>query len=259
MSFNASGFVLFGINIEWYGLLIGIGMLIGILIAIPRAKKINITSDFIIDCAIVCIPCAIIGARIYYCLFYGESYTFAEFLRIWEGGIAIYGGILGGTLGLFILCLIRKWDFLKFGDCIAPSLVLGQAIGRIGCYFAGCCYGVETTNKNLMFFPMSVKIDGVWHLSTFFYESFFCVIIFLILIFALRKIKIKGLVTCTYFILYGIVRFIIEAFRGDSLYIGLIKVSQLVSVIMVVIFTIVLIFQLKKYFEIKKIENKESN
>ena len=234
--FTEHSLFLFGLEITYYGLIIAIGMALGVFIACKNAKFRGLVADDFILAACYVLPLAIIGARLYYVTFSGETYSFGEIFRIWDGGMAIYGGVIGGAIGVALFCLIHKKNFLDVADVVAPSLILGQAIGRIGCYFAGCCYGIEVTNESLMWFPLSTQINGVWHLSTFFYESLWNLLAFVILLILLRKNKYKfrGSSIAMYFILYGIGRAWIEALRGDSLYIGAIKVSQLLSILLII-------------------------
>lgn len=234
--FTEHSLFLFGLEITYYGLIIAIGMALGVFVACKNAKFRGLVADDFILAACYVLPLAIIGARLYYVTFSGETYSFGEIFRIWDGGMAIYGGVIGGAIGVALFCLIHKKNFLDVADVVAPSLILGQAIGRIGCYFAGCCYGIEVTNESLMWFPLSTQINGVWHLSTFFYESLWNLLAFVILLILLRKNKYKfrGSSIAMYFILYGIGRAWIEALRGDSLYIGAIKVSQLLSILLII-------------------------
>ena len=163
-------------------------------------------------------------------------------IEIWNGGMAIYGGVIGGAIGVVLCCAIHKINFLNIADIAVVGLILGQAIGRIGCYTAGCCYGIEVTNPSLMWFPLSVQIDGVWHLSTFFYESFCDFVIFIALLLLIcKKIKTNGIIMSLYFVLYGFVRCIIETFRGDSLYLFGLKVSQMLSLLLMIAGIILLI------------------
>lgn len=119
-------------------------------------------------------------------------------------------------------------------DIAVVGLVLGQAIGRIGCYFGHCCYGIEVLNDSMKWFPFSTQIDGVWHYATFFYEGLCCWIIFGVLLYLIiKKIKTPGVMSGLYFVCYGTIRCLIETLRGDSLYIGSVKVSQLLSGLLV--------------------------
>lgn len=237
-------FDLFGLEISVYGIMIGIAIIAGLVVAFWLGKKRDINQNDILTLALYAIPLAIIGARLYYVVFFKQSFSFWEIFEIWNGGLAILGAVIGGAIGVAIYCLIHKKNFLKIADIAAPALIIGQAIGRIGCYFGGCCYGVETVDPALQWFPISVQIDGIWHLSTFFYESFWCFLGFALLLFLFKKLHKTGAILFCYFIIYGFGRFIIEGWRGDSLYLadtGL-KVSQVLSGILMILGIIGLIF-----------------
>lgn len=255
--FTPHSFLFFGLEITYYGFIIAVGMALGVFVACKNAKLRGLTTDDLILTACYVLPLAIIGARLYYVIFSQQTYSFVEIFRIWDGGMAIYGGVIGGAIGVMLFCLIHKKNFLDVADIAAPSLILGQAIGRIGCYFAGCCYGVEVTQESLMWFPLSTQINGVWHLSTFFYESFWNLIVFVVLMILLRKNKMRyrGSIMALYLIGYGVGRAWIEALRGDSLYLGAIKVSQLLSFILIIagIIIIILNYILNKKGKIKNI------
>lgn len=227
---------IFGLNVSLYGIMIALAMLLGIVCAlfICKAKSYNINMP--INLALYALPFAIVGARIYYCIFNGVD-SFISIFQIWKGGMAIYGGVIGGFLGVLLCCKIHKYSLLHACDVAAPCLILGQAIGRIGCYFAGCCYGVETQIEWLQAFPLSVYINGAWHLSTFFYESFLDLLGFGLLIFITSKSISRGVVTSSYFIIYGTIRAVLEQFRdgAETLMLGSIRVSQLLSVLLVIL------------------------
>lgn len=248
-----SGFYIGSIYVSFYGILMALGMALGVLVACFNAKKRGLKSNDILLLACYVLPLAVIGARIYYVLFSLDQFTsFVQVLKIWEGGLAIYGGVIGGAVGVGLFCFIHKKNFFDVADIAACSLILGQAIGRIGCFFAGCCYGIEVTDPSLMKYPIATEINGVWHYSTFFYESFWDFIVFAVLMITLylgKHIKERGVIMSMYFILYGIGRAIIETFRGDSLYIGSIKVSQLLSILLIAAgVAIISIIYLYKYW-----------
>lgn len=252
---------LFGFDISVYGLILGLAIVVAIFVAVWLGKKRGITFNDILTVAIYAIPLAIIGARLYYVIFFDHGYTFAEIWEIWNGGLAILGGVIGGTLGVALYCLIHKKNFLKLTDIIAPALILGQAIGRIGCYFGGCCYGIQTIDPALTWFPMSVQIDGAWHLSTFFYESIWCFLGFALMLFLFKKLNKTGALTSSYLIIYGIGRMIIETWRGDSLYLGIFKVSQLLSGIMIILGIIgfIIIYTIDKKKKAKVLDKNETD
>lgn len=233
-------FELFGLTIKWYGIIIATGVLVAVLVACYNNKLKNYDKDFPYEVLLWCFPLAIVGARIYYIIFSGQSYTFMEAIAIWNGGMAIYGGIIGGLIGLILFSVIRNQNLLKITDLVAPSLVIAQTIGRWGNYANQEVYGKVVTNPDLQWFPFSVYIDklGEWHYATFFYESMICVIIFVILMLVFRRVKMLGIVTSLYLILYGIERFFLEGMRQESeiLFIGNsnIPVSQVVSILFVI-------------------------
>lgn len=228
-------FLFFGLQISYYGFIIACGMAIGVFLACKTAKHRGLKTDDIIILALYVLPLSILGARTYYVIFSGESFTFWEFFQIWKGGMAIYGGVIGGAIGVGLYCIIHKKNFLKVADIAVAPLLLGQGMGRIGCYFSECCYGIEVTNPSAQWFPLSTQINGVWHLSTFFYESFLDLVLCGVFIFLIcKKIKTPGVMMSLYFIGYGTIRCIIETFRGDSLMLGVFKVSQLLSALLII-------------------------
>lgn len=233
---NNDAFSLFGLTIHFYGLIISVGLLLAVLLGYFNAPRRGYKKEDPLEWILWMLPFAIIGARLYFLIFNGGPWGWEAF-AIWNGGLAVYGSIIGGAVGAVIYCLVRKKDFFKLADVAVPSLALGQGIGRIGCYFGGCCYGIEVTDPGLQWFPLSVEINGVWHYSTFFYESFFDLLICLTLVLMLRKIKNRGIVMGTYFVLYGTVRALIEGIRGESLMLGAtgIRVSQLLSILLVLL------------------------
>jgi len=239
-----------GFNIAWYGVIIGFGMLLGVLLATNRAEKKGYKSDLIFDFILIALPIAIICARLYYVAFEWESYVgnLLNIFAIRQGGLAIYGGIIGGLLSAVIFCKINKFPVLKLVDLAIPSLVLGQAIGRWGNFMNQEAYGAIITSPKLQFFPYGVYIDAVseWHQATFFYESTWNLVLFVLLLVVARRIKKDGSLLAIYFVGYGTGRFLIEGLRTDRLYLfHVIRVSQLLSLLLV-IGGIILLVLLKK-------------
>lgn len=229
------------LSISWYGVIIGTGFMLAIALFIGLAEVRDLKSDLVYDLILFIFPFSIVGARLYYVLFSLDKFdwTFVEILQVWNGGLAIYGGIIGGALGLIICCLIKKQNILKVMDLAAPGLILGQAVGRWGNFINQEAYGPLVTNEALQWFPFSVYIEKTaeWHMATFFYESVLSFVVFFVLIYAVRKFKTPGINVALYFILYGIERVLIEGLRADSLYIGgtNIRVSQLLSGILILV------------------------
>ena len=264
-------FTLFGRDIYWYGVLMALGIIIAVFIAMHEAKRKKMPQDTALDVCLIAIPCGVVGARLYYVLFELERYLQnpISILYIWEGGLAIYGAVIGGLVGILIYCKRKKIRFLKIADIIAPGLVLAQAIGRWGNFFNQEAYGLPVTNPDLLWFPLTVKIDIPWaggqhyfngvlcdnpyHLATFFYESLWCVLVFLVIWFVLRKrVKHDGDVFLWYVMLYGFERMFVEGLRGDSLWLipGAVRVSQALSL---ALFAAVLVFFLVRRAKEKRL------
>ena len=250
------------IQIRWYSILILFAFIIGYLLVVNRSKKIGISKVHIADICFYLIIVCILGARIYYCLFEWKYYLNnpLDILKIWEGGLAIHGGIIAGFL--FLYFYTRKKDILLLDilDILAPALALGQSIGRWGNFFNQEAYGPITTLENLQnlnipkFVIDGMYINGNYHHPTFLYESIICLVIFLILIiFRNLKFNKRGYVVSIYLIGYGITRFFIESLRQDSLMFFNLKIAQIISIIMIIIGLILFIRpyyiekRLKKY------------
>ncbi len=235
-----SSFNLFGLNIHIYGVTSALAYFMGVLITCLIAKKRGFKFDDILTLACYVIPLAIIGARVYYVLFRLDLYkNFVDVLKIWEGGLAFYGGMIGGAIGVGIYCLIHKKNFLALIDLIAVAMILSQSLGRWGNFFNQEAYGTKVSDPKWQWFPFAVYIEnfGEWHLATFFYESLWNLATFAVLITLLYKVKFKanGMVAAYYLVWYGTGRFFIEGLRTDSLYWGSVRVSQLLSGIFVAI------------------------
>lgn len=242
-----SGFSLFGLDIKFYGILSALSYFLGVLITCLLAKKRGFTSDNILTLALYVIPLAIIGARVYYVLFSLDNYTnFVDVFKIWEGGLAFYGGLIGGGIGVVLYCLIHKKNFLALADLIGVAMIFAQGVGRWGNFFNQEAFGIEVTNPSMQWFPFSVYIEnlGEWHLATFFYESIWNFATFGILLTLLLKVKFKnnGMIAAYYFIFYGIGRAWIEGLRTDSLYWGSMRVSQVLSIIFIAVGLAFIIF-----------------
>lgn len=227
-----------GLNIAWYGVIIGLGMLLGTAFAAWRAKKAGYKTDLIIDFVLFAIPISIICARIYYVVFEWEMYSqdLMKIFAIREGGLAIYGGVLGGLATAIIFCRVNHFPLLKMLDFAVPSLLIGQIIGRWGNFVNQEAFGNVITQTKWQFFPYGVYIErlGEWHQATFFYESALNLILFVLMLFVMRKTKKDGWLLSMYFIGYGCIRCFVEGMRADSLYIvpG-VRVSQLLSAVLI--------------------------
>ena len=232
---------LFGIegwSIAWYGVIIAVGMVLGVILAIYRARKQGLKDDLIFDFILLALPIAIICARGYYVIFEWDSYSsdILSIFKIWKGGLAIYGGVIGGLVTAILFCRHHKFPLFRFLDLVVPSLVLGQAIGRWSNFVNQEAFGNLVANPSLQFFPYAVYIDalGEWHQATFFYESVWNLCLLTTMLIVSRKKPKAGTLTCMYFVIYGLGRFLIEGLRTDSLYIiSGIRASQVLSLLLI--------------------------
>ena len=253
-------------RIYWYSIMILLGVLIGCYIVIKESKKFNISKEKISDMLFYTVIFGIIGARLYYVIFNLDYYLNnpIDIIKVWEGGLAIHGGIIVGVIYLIYYTKKNNLDTLLITDICAPGLLIGQSIGRWGNFFNSEAHGPVTTLeylKNLHipnFIIKGMNIDGIYYIPTFFYESLWCIIglIIIILCRRIKKIRISQ-ITGFYLIWYGIGRYIIEKLRTDSLMINTLKQAQIISLIMIIIGVTLLIISIKK--EKYNKENKYKN
>jgi phosphatidylglycerol:prolipoprotein diacylglycerol transferase len=252
-------FNLFGIDIRWYSVLLLIAVIFGIYTLISEGKKYEYSKDFLFNLAFWVIIFGFIGARIYYVIFNYDMYQNdpISILKIWEGGLAIHGGIIFGFITLVLYSRKYKANILKVTDMAAPSLLLGQAIGRWGNFFNSEAHGGATTlvalkSKHIPSFVINgMYINGVYYEPTFFYESLWCLVglIILLIIRHYKYLKV-GQLTGFYLMWYSVGRFFIESMRTDSLMLGGFKVAQIVSILLFAIgLAIVMIKGRKSRFE----------
>lgn len=254
---NPVAFTIIGIDVKWYSIFILVGIIISWILIKGEAKKFNINSDFITNLLFWTIIVGIIGARLYYVAFNWDYYSnhLNEIYKIWEGGLAIHGGLIFGIITLIIYCKKYKISALRLMDIACPYLLLAQAIGRWGNFFNSEAYGSATTLSHLQslkFIPdfviYGMNINGTYYTPTFYYESLWCLLGFIIIL-LIRKYKYirLGQQVGLYMIWYGVGRFFIESMRTDSLMIGsYIKAAQVVSVIMVLFGIILILVQARK-------------
>ncbi|MBB6217016.1 prolipoprotein diacylglyceryl transferase [Anaerosolibacter carboniphilus] len=235
-------FELFGLSIRWYGILISLGIVLATLLAIHRAKKENINEERILDLVLITVPSAIIGARLYYVIFNWSYYQgdFFRMINIREGGLAIHGGVIAGIIVGYFFCKYHKLEFWKIADIVAPSIILGQAIGRWGNYVNQEAYGGPTD------LPWGIVVDGTKVHPTFLYESLWNFMVCVFLLWYDRRKKFQGELLLLYGILYSVARFFIEGLRTDSLMIGPFRTAQLVSLTTIVVFGYILFMKRKR-------------
>lgn len=221
---------IFGLEIRYYAVLIVFGMALASFLSSKLMEKEGEDGEIIYDVAFWALPAAIIGARSWYVIFEADRFKdIWSIINIRTGGLAIQGGVMAAILAIYIFAKARKISFLMILDSIAPFLPLAQAIGRWGNFFNNEAYGYPLDA------PWAVKINGVGHHPTFLYESVgdFLIFVFL-LIFIYKYSKKRGQTSSLYFILYGLLRYFVEGFRMDSLYIGTFRVAQILAALGVV-------------------------
>lgn len=247
-------FTIGNFKVEWYSVLIIIAVMIGITLMLKEAKRYNYSTDFVFNMSFWVIIFGIIGARLWYVIFNWQAYSnFWDIFKIWEGGLAIHGALIGGLLVMIIYCKKYNVRLIRMLDFVVPALFLGQAIGRWGNFFNCEAHGPATTLAHLQnlhipdFIIEGMNIGGIYYTPTFFYESLWCLLGFL-LILIIRRLKITkvGQPFAFYLIWYGIGRFFIESLRTDSLMFGGFKVAQIISVLMVIIGVIIIMITIRK-------------
>lgn len=235
---NPVAFKLFGLDIRWYGILIGSGVLLALGLAWYNCKKKDTDFDTMTTLFLVAFPCAVIGARLYYVAFEFSTYknNLLDIFNTRQGGLAIHGGVIAALLAAFIFTRIKKIEFLKYADIAAPSIILAQAIGRWGNFMNGEAHGGPVSYEFISKFPNFIQkgmnIDGVYYHPTFLYESGWNILVLIILLAILYKKKEeqKGIVIASYVGLYSLGRVFIEGLRTDSLMFDGFRVAQLVSI-----------------------------
>lgn len=244
-----------GFDIKWYSVLILIGVIIGYMLLQREATKHNYPKDFIFNLFFWAIISGFIGARIYYVVFNWSLYQSdpLSIFKIWEGGLAIHGGLLFGFFSIMAYCHKYNVNTFKITDMATVSILLAQAIGRWGNFFNKEAHGgivLKSTLENLHipdFVIEGMYINGQYYHPTFFYESLWCLLGFVILVLIrhYKYLKVGGL-TCFYLCWYSVGRFFIEAMRTDSLMLGGFRVAQIISFIMFIIGILGLMIQSRK-------------
>ncbi|AGB42446.1 prolipoprotein diacylglyceryl transferase [Halobacteroides halobius DSM 5150] len=231
------------LTVYWYGIIMASAVLIGLLLATNEAKRRNIDPELIIDLVIWGIPCAIIGARTYYVIFQWDYYSQhpQEIIAIWHGGLAIHGALIAALLAGVTFAYKKGVSFLKLTDIAAPSIILGQAIGRWGNFMNQEAHGGPVSRNFLesLHLPYwiieQMQINGIYYHPTFLYESIWNLLVFLFLTLYWKKQDFlkPGEVFLSYISLYSFGRFFIEEMRTDSLMLGSFKMAKVISVVII--------------------------
>ncbi len=223
---------LFGkISVAWYGVIICLAMVIACAVILFNAvKREGYDLDSFLDYFIITIPLGVIGARAMYVLARLEEYdTFSEMISVWNGGLAIYGGVIVGALTIFVIAKIKKHKVLKVYDAVIPGLLIAQSLGRWGNFINGEAYGDPKIPCN---FPWGMMVNGIGPVHpTFLYESIITFTGFILAMFVIYRLKkADGQVFSFYLVWYGIGRVLVEGLRGDSLMIGPLRLAQCIGI-----------------------------
>lgn len=255
---KSTAFEIFGISIHWYGIIIATGFLLAVLLGMRNSKKYGIDPDNIIDLVLIAAPISIVCARLYYVIFYsGEPNPYfqdpVKIFKIWEGGLGIYGAIIGALVTAYFFTKRKNIGFFKLADFGLPYFVLAQGIGRWGNFVNHEAFGGNTSlpwgmtseriRKDIEYFRdqgANISPDLPVH-PTFLYESLWDIAVFFFLIWYGKRKKVDGEVFFLYMILYGAGRFFVEGLRSDSLMLGGFKISQLLALVFIAVFTVVLV------------------
>lgn len=242
----SEGFSIGNFEIKWYGVIIAAGVLLAILYCLGRCKRFGVSEDDVLNLLLICLPSAIVCARLYYVIFewdqfFGPGIPWYKFLDIRTGGLAIYGGIIGAAVAMLIYARVRKLKITPFLDLMGIGLLVGQAIGRWGNFFNREAHGGVTD----CFLRMGLIENGelqYFH-PTFLYESLWNVAGFVLLHFLSKKRKYDGQMFLGYVAWYGFGRMFIEGLRTDSLWIGPFRVSQLLAAASFLVAVGILLYQ----------------
>lgn len=276
-SLSRTAFSIFGLDIAWYGILIALGVLAGYCLAACIAVKTNQKKELYLDFLIYALIVSVIGARVYYVIFSWDQYkdNLLQIFNIRNGGLAIYGGVIGAVVTAIVFTKRRKYSFWLLVDTAIPGLALGQAIGRWGNFFNQEVFGgysdglfamrlnVKTaayTTPELMEHVISLNgVDYIQVQPTFLYESVWCLILVVIMVILWKHRKFGGEIFCTYFIGYGIERFIVEGIRTDQLMLWgtQIPVSQALSLVFIISGIVLMYYLYRRDKRLKRIETAE--
>lgn len=243
---------IFGAAIPTYGLFAAAGILAATGVMLISRKKYGISSDDVVYFVLCALIGGLVGAKLLYIIV--ELPHLIADPSLWSGvvtgGFVFYGGLVGGALAGFIYARVKKRDFLKLFDAAAPGIAIGQALGRVGCHFAGCCYGMECDGALCVVYPDIAACPapaGVPLLATQLMEAAFLALLTCGLLLILKHSKTKGRTTGWYFVLYGVWRFVIEFFRSDPRgSVGALSTSQFVSIFLVIAGIVLILWKYKK-------------
>jgi len=252
------------IQIHWYGVIIGVGIALALFLAMREGERRGLHKDIFPDLMLWAIPIAIISARIYYVAFEWDYYSQnpGDIIKIWNGGIAIHGALIGSVITAIVFSRKRNISFWKLADIAAPSIIIGQAIGRWGNFINQEAHGGEVTRSFLegLFLPEFIinqmYIDGTYYHPTFLYESIWNLLGFILLM-SLRRVNLRqGEIFLSYVIWYSIGRFFVEGMRTDSLMLTeSLRIAQTISIALIVLAVSLFVYRrVKGYAKVRYLD-----
>ncbi|WP_175990301.1 prolipoprotein diacylglyceryl transferase [Bacillus sp. Marseille-Q1617] len=243
------------LQVHWYGVIIGVGIALGLYLAISESKRLGLHPDTFVDLLVWAIPIAILSARAYYVIFEWDYYSQnpGDIIKVWNGGIAIHGALIGSVITALVFAKIKGISFWKLADIAAPSIILGQAIGRWGNFMNQEAHGGEVTRAFLenLYLPQFIidqmYINGTYYHPTFLYESLWNFAGFVLLLVLRRKVNLRrGELFLSYVIWYSIGRFFVEGMRTDSLMLTeFLRIAQVISLVLIVVAAALIIYRRK--------------
>jgi len=241
-----SSFEIGPLNIHFYGVIIAFGLMLAVIYGMKRSKEFGLKSDDILDGVLWIVPFAIICARLYYCIFEWDRYASnpVSILYIWEGGLAIYGGVIGAAVGIIVFSKIKKISLGALLDVVSIGFLIGQSIGRWGNFMNREAFGAPTESFLRMGLLNKLTQEVEYYHPTFLYESVWNAVGFVALHFLSRRRQYDGQIALGYVAWYGLGRALIEGLRMDSLYWGPFRVSQLLAAVSCLAATAVLVWQI---------------
>jgi phosphatidylglycerol---prolipoprotein diacylglyceryl transferase len=243
------------LQVHWYGVIIGLGIALGLYFAISESKRLGLHPDTFVDLLVWAIPIAILSARAYYVIFEWDYYSQhpGDIIKVWNGGIAIHGALIGSVITAIVFAKIKGISFWKLADIAAPSIILGQAIGRWGNFMNQEAHGGEVTRAFLenLYLPQFIidqmYINGAYYHPTFLYESLWNIAGFVLLLILRRKVNLRrGELFLSYVIWYSIGRFFVEGMRTDSLMLTEhLRIAQVISLVLIAVAAALIIYRRK--------------
>jgi phosphatidylglycerol---prolipoprotein diacylglyceryl transferase len=249
------------LQVHWYGIIIGVGILLGLLLAMRESERRGLAKETFLDLILYAVPIAILSARIYYVIFQWDYYSQypGDIIKIWNGGIAIHGALIGSVITAVVFAKKRGISFWKLADIAAPSILLGQAIGRWGNFMNQEAHGGEVSRSFLegLYLPdwviNQMYINGTYYHPTFLYESLWNFTGVMVLLF-LRKVNLRrGELFLSYVIWYSIGRFFVEGLRTDSLMLtDTLRIAQVISIVLILLAIGLIVFRRAKGYANKR-------